>query len=65
MCSVTPIHLRELQGVVDRDCNYLAARLQRLLRLACHLRKGFKKLGMKAMPEIIRKRIDSLFRAYC
>ncbi len=54
-------HLRELQGVVDRDCNYLAARLQRLLRLACHLRKGFKKLGMKAMPEIIRKRIDSLF----
>lgn len=26
-------HLRELQGVVDRDCNYLATRLQRLLRL--------------------------------
>ena len=35
-------HLRELQGVVDRDCNHLAARLQRLLRLACHLAKGFK-----------------------
>ena len=54
-------HLRELQGVVDRDCNHLAARLQRLLRLACHLSKGFKKIGMNAMPESIRQRIDSLF----
>ncbi len=54
-------HLRELQGVVDRDCNYLAARLQRLLRLACHLSNGFRKLGMKAMPESIRQRISSLF----
>ena len=54
-------HLRELQGVVDRDCNHLAARLQRLLRLACHLTKGFEKAGMQAMPEVIRKRIDSLF----
>ncbi len=54
-------HLRELQGVVDRDCNHLAARLQRLLRLAWHLSKGFRKIGMQAMPEIIRQRIDSLF----
>lgn len=54
-------HLRELQGVVDRDCNHLAARLQRLLRLACHLSKGFKKIGVSAMPENIRQRIDSLF----
>ena len=54
-------HLRELQGVVDRGCNHLAARLQRLLRLACHLAKGFEKAGMQAMPEVIRKRIESLF----
>lgn len=54
-------HLRELQGVVDRDCNYLAARLQRLLRLACHLSNGFRKIGMEAMPENIRQRIVSLF----
>ena len=54
-------HLRELQGVVDRDCNHLAARLQRLLRLACHLSNGFRKLGMEAMPEVIRQRLASLF----
>ena len=54
-------HLRELQGVVDRDCNHLAARLQRLLRLACHLSNGFRKIGMEAMPENIRQRIASLF----
>ena len=54
-------HLRELQGVIDRDCNPLAARLQRLLKLACHLSKGFGKAGMEAMPETIRQRIDSLF----
>jgi transposase len=54
-------HLRELQGVVDRDCNHLAARLQRLLRLACHLSNGFRKIGMEAMPEAIRQRIASLF----
>ena len=54
-------HLRELQGVVDRDCNHLAARLQRLLRLACHLSNGFRKVGMEAMPEVIRQRIASLF----
>ena len=54
-------HLRELQGVIDRDCNYLAGRLQKLLRLACHLSNGFKKIGMKAMPEVIRQRIVSLF----
>ena len=54
-------HLRELQGVVDRDCNHLAARLQRLLRLACHLSNGFRKIGMKAMPEPIYQRISSLF----
>ncbi|WP_252178549.1 IS66 family transposase [Endozoicomonas sp. 4G] len=54
-------HLRELQGVVDRDCNHLAARLQRLLRLACHLSNGFRKIGMKAMPEVIYQRIASLF----
>ena len=54
-------HLRELQGVVDRDCNHLAGRRQRLLRLAWHLGKGYRKIGMQAMPEIIRQRIDSLF----
>ena len=54
-------HLRELQGVVDRDCNHLAARLQRILRLACHLSNGFKKIGMEAMPKSIRQRISSLF----
>ena len=54
-------HLRELQGVVDRDCNHLAARLQRLLRLACHLSNGFRKIGMEAMPESIRQRIVLLF----
>ncbi len=44
-------HLRELQGVVDRDCNYLAVRLQRLLRIACHLRNCVQsKLGIKDMP---------------
>ena len=50
-------HLRELPGVVDRDSNYLAAQLQRLLRLACHLSKKFRNSGMTAMPEIISKRI--------
>lgn len=54
-------HLRELQGVIDRDCNHYAARLQRLLRLACHLSNGFRKIGMEAMPEVIRQRITSLF----
>ena len=54
-------HLRELQGVVDRDCNHLAGRRQRLLRPAWHLVKGYRKIGMQAMPEIIRQRIDSLF----
>ena len=44
-------HLSELQGVVDRNCNHLAGRLQKLLRLACHLSNGLKKIGMKAMPE--------------
>ena len=54
-------HLRELQGVIDGDCNHYAARLQRLLRLACHLSNGFRKIGMEAMPEVIRQRITSLF----
>ncbi len=54
-------HLRELQGVIDRDGNYLAARLQRLLRLAWHLTKGFRKAGMQSMPEVICKRIEAVF----
>ncbi|MGI9276907.1 MAG: IS66 family transposase [Endozoicomonas sp.] len=52
---------RNSRGVVDRNSNYLTARLQRLLGLACHLSNGYRKIGMEAMPEVICQRIASLF----
>lgn len=54
-------HLRELQGAVDRDSNILAFRLMSLLRLSWHYCKGFKQAGMLEVPEIIRRRIESIY----
>lgn len=55
-------HLRELQGVVDRDCNPLAARMMRLLRYSWHITKGFKKVGMVSMPVVLQERIENLYQ---
>ena len=55
-------HIRELQGVVDRDCNILAARMKRLLQLAWHLTKGFRKIGMVSMPAVVQDRIERLYQ---
>lgn len=54
-------HLRELQAVLEKDCNPLAGRLMKVLRLACHLCKGFKTIGMTEMPVKIRRQINRIF----
>ena len=54
-------HLRELQGVVDRDDNHLALRMMKLLRLSWHYCKGFKRIGMMLMPSTVRERIEDIY----
>ena len=54
-------HLRELQGVVDRDANQLALRMMKLLRLSWHYCKGFKTIGMQEMPGVLRERIEAIY----
>ena len=54
-------HLRELQGVADRDANQLALRLMRLLRLCWHYCKGFKTIGMLQMPFVLQERIRDIY----
>lgn len=54
-------HLRELQGVVDRDANHLALRLMKLFRLSWHYCKGFKTVGMTEMPGVVRERIEDIY----
>ncbi|MFK0569995.1 IS66 family transposase [Endozoicomonas sp.] len=54
-------HLRELQGVVDRDGNHLALRMMKLLRLSWHYCKGFKTVGMTQMPSVVRDRIEDIY----
>lgn len=54
-------HLRELQAVLDHDGNYLAGRIIKVLRLAWHLCKGFKRIGLTEMPATIRVRINRIF----
>lgn len=54
-------HLRELQGVVDRDTNLLALRLMKLLRLSWHFCKKYKAAGMSQMPGTIRLRIEKVY----
>ena len=54
-------HLRELQAVLEKDCNLLAGRLMKVLKLSCHLCKGFKKIGLTEMPILIRSRINRIF----
>ncbi|MFK0573862.1 transposase, partial [Endozoicomonas sp.] len=54
-------HLRELQGVVDRDGNHLALRMMKLLSLSWHYCKGFKTVGMMLMPSAIRDRIEDIY----
>ena len=55
-------HLRELQGVIDRDCNRYAARMMRLLQFSWHITKGFRKIGMTVMPAIAQVRIEQLYQ---
>ena len=54
-------HLRELQGVVDRDANQLALRLMKLLRLSWHYCKGFNTIGMLQMPSVLQERIEDIY----
>ncbi|MTI11772.1 IS66 family transposase [Sansalvadorimonas verongulae] len=57
-------HLRELQGVIDRDCNRYAGRMMRLLQFSWHITKGFRKIGVAAMPALILVRIERLINGY-
>ena len=54
-------HLRELQGVVDKDGNQLALRLMKLLRLSWHFCKKYKTAGMTQMPGAVRDRIEDIY----
>ena len=51
-------HLRELQGVVDRDANKLALRLMKLLTLSWHFCKKYKAADLTQMPGAIQLRIE-------
>ena len=55
-------HLRELQGVIDRDRNRHAARMMRLLQFSWHISKGFRKVGMAAIPALVLERIERLYQ---
>ena len=54
-------HLRELQGVVDRDANKLALRLMKLLTLSWHFCKKYKAAGLTQMPGAIQLRIEKIY----
>ncbi len=54
-------HLRELQGVVDRDANKLALRLMKLLTLSWHFCKKYKAAGLTQMPGAIQLRIETIY----
>lgn len=56
-------HLRELQAVVDRNNNLLAARMMHVLQLAWRMTKRFRKTGLTEIPAALKARIEGLYQS--